>query len=156
MKSVEVKNILGTSPRNFFGCGRDKQKSPPGYRYAPPRAHSRLPPSPCSRAILLASCGIATQKGYSILFACSPNELRSSAITRRASGASRPRRQKKKTTRFGWFLFLVAGRGFEPPDLRVMSPTSYQAALPRDIFTRAFLLRAYHYIIVKAPCQPLF
>ena len=28
---------------------------------------------------------------------------------------------------------LVAGRGFEPPDLRVMSPTSYQAALPRDI-----------------------
>ena len=28
---------------------------------------------------------------------------------------------------------MVAGRGFEPPDLRVMSPTSYQAALPRDI-----------------------
>ena len=23
---------------------------PPGYRYAPPQAHSRLPPSPCSRA----------------------------------------------------------------------------------------------------------
>ena len=31
--------------------------------------------------------------------------------------------------------FLVAGVGFEPHDLRVMSPTSYQAALPRDIFT---------------------
>ena len=31
-------------------------------------------------------------------------------------------------------IFLVAGRGFEPPDLRVMSPTSYQAALPRDIW----------------------
>ena len=30
-------------------------------------------------------------------------------------------------------LFLVAGVGFEPHDLRVMSPTSYQAALPRDI-----------------------
>ena len=30
---------------------------------------------------------------------------------------------------------MVAGRGFEPPDLRVMSPTSYQAALPRDITT---------------------
>ena len=29
--------------------------------------------------------------------------------------------------------FLVAGVGFEPHDLRVMSPTSYQAALPRDI-----------------------
>ena len=28
---------------------------------------------------------------------------------------------------------LVAGVGFEPHDLRVMSPTSYQAALPRDI-----------------------
>ena len=30
-------------------------------------------------------------------------------------------------------LSLVAGMGFEPHDLRVMSPTSYQAALPRDI-----------------------
>ena len=31
-------------------------------------------------------------------------------------------------------LYLVAGVGFEPHDLRVMSPTSYQTALPRDIF----------------------
>ena len=30
-------------------------------------------------------------------------------------------------------LSLVAGVGFEPHDLRVMSPTSYRAALPRDI-----------------------
>ena len=30
---------------------------------------------------------------------------------------------------------MVAGVGFEPHDLRVMSPTSYQAALPRDILT---------------------
>ena len=29
-------------------------------------------------------------------------------------------------------VFLVAGVGFEPHGLRVMSPTSYQAALPRD------------------------
>ena len=29
--------------------------------------------------------------------------------------------------------FLGAGAGFEPHDLRVMSPTSYQTALPRDI-----------------------
>ena len=29
--------------------------------------------------------------------------------------------------------FLVAEVGFEPHDLRVMSPTSYQAALPRDM-----------------------
>ncbi len=32
--------------------------------------------------------------------------------------------------------FLVAGAGFEPHDLRVMSPTSYQAAPPRDIWCR--------------------
>ena len=31
------------------------------------------------------------------------------------------------------FLFLVAEAGFEPHDLRVMSPTSYQAAPLRDI-----------------------
>ncbi len=30
-------------------------------------------------------------------------------------------------------VFLVAGVGFEPHDLRVMSPTSYQTALSRDI-----------------------
>ena len=29
--------------------------------------------------------------------------------------------------------YLVAGVGFEPHGLRVMSPTSYQAALPRDM-----------------------
>ena len=31
---------------------------------------------------------------------------------------------------------LVAEMGFEPHDLRVMSPTSYQAALLRDIWCR--------------------
>ena len=36
--------------------------------------------------------------------------------------------------------FLVAGVGFEPHDLRVMSPTSYRTALPRDIL----LLPAWH------------
>ena len=52
----------------------------------------------------------------------------------------------EKTQKPLWFLgfqprylfrcyLLVAGVGFEPHDLRVMSPTSYQAALPRDIFT---------------------
>ena len=34
----------------------------------------------------------------------------------------------------GYSSLLVAERGFEPPDLRVMSPTSYQAALLRDIY----------------------
>ena len=28
---------------------------------------------------------------------------------------------------------MIAAVGFEPHDLRVMSPTSYQTALPRDI-----------------------
>ena len=32
---------------------------------------------------------------------------------------------------------MVAGVGFEPHDLRVMSPTSYQAALPRDMKFRS-------------------
>ena len=50
----------------------------------------------------------------------------------------------EKTQKPLWFLgfqprylfrcyLLVAGVGFEPHDLRVMSPTSYQAALPRDM-----------------------
>ncbi len=44
---------------------------------------------------------------------------------------SHPRNQRKKAS--FWMPSLVAGMGFEPHDLRVMSPTSYQAALPRDI-----------------------
>ena len=44
----------------------------------------------------------------------------------------KPLEQKRKHPTRGCFLFLVAGMGFEPHDLRVMSPTSYQAALPRD------------------------
>ncbi len=35
-------------------------------------------------------------------------------------------------------LSLVAEMGFEPHDLRVMSPTSYQAAPLRDIFNFDF------------------
>ena len=35
------------------------------------------------------------------------------------------------------FLYLVAGAGFEPHDLRVMSPTSYQAAPLRDMVPEA-------------------
>ena len=39
---------------------------------------------------------------------------------------------KTKKQSIGLLSFLVAGAGFEPYDLRVMSPTSYQAAPPRD------------------------
>ena len=51
---------------------------------------------------------------------------------------------------------MVAGRGFEPPDLRVMSPTSYQAALPRDILQEPF--SCVHIIISqqKAFVNPFF
>ncbi len=42
--------------------------------------------------------------------------------------------KNKKNSRFlAVFPFLVAGVGFEPHDLRVMSPTSYQAAPSRDM-----------------------
>ena len=37
--------------------------------------------------------------------------------------------------------YLVAEVGFEPHDLRVMSPTSYQAALLRDIWSSFSLAR---------------
>ena len=40
---------------------------------------------------------------------------------------------KTKKQSDGLLSFLVAGEGLEPLDLRVMSPTSYQAALLRDI-----------------------
>ena len=43
------------------------------------------------------------------------------------------REQKNKGHRIGVLVFLVAEVGFEPHDLRVMSPTSYQAALLRDM-----------------------
>ena len=43
---------------------------------------------------------------------------------------------KKKNTPGGVFPFLVAEKGFEPHDLRVMSPTSYQTAPLRDIWCR--------------------
>ena len=42
--------------------------------------------------------------------------------------------QKESTNLLVDAFFLVAGVGFEPHGLRVMSPTSYQAALPRDLF----------------------
>ena len=47
---------------------------------------------------------------------------------------------------------MVAGAGFEPRDLRVMSPTSYLAALPRDKAT-AFA-KLYYSIRYPYLCQP--
>ena len=44
-----------------------------------------------------------------------------------------PTEAQKKQTPDWVSVFLVAEVGFEPHDLRVMSPTSYQAALLRDM-----------------------
>ena len=48
-------------------------------------------------------------------------------------------------------FLLVAEVGFEPHDLRVMSPTSYQAALLRDIYAgdrdRTGTVLSYHGIL---------
>ena len=44
-------------------------------------------------------------------------------------------------------LCLVAEVGFEPHDLRVMSPTSYQAALLRDII---FLRQSLHRFVMPS------
>ena len=44
-------------------------------------------------------------------------------------------------------IFLVAGVGFEPHDLRVMSPTSYRTALPRDIIALGKLIPIRHCLL---------
>ncbi len=49
---------------------------------------------------------------------------------------------------------MVAGAGFEPRDLRVMSPTSYLAAPPRDKTLRTFKL--YYHIVNARFCQLFF
>ena len=46
---------------------------------------------------------------------------------------------KKKNASNETFFSLVAETGFEPRDLRVMSPTSYQAAPLRDILEVAMV-----------------
>ncbi len=46
-------------------------------------------------------------------------------------------KEKTKDTLLGILYLLVAEVGFEPHGLRVMSPTSYQAALLRDIYLRS-------------------
>ena len=51
---------------------------------------------------------------------------------------------------------MVAGRGFEPPDLRVMSPTSYQAAPPRDVpLSFDSLLIIYNYYVIVNRIIPI-
>ena len=70
------------------------------------------------------------------VFACLPtpsDRERSEGVVAQISAC---RHKTKNQPRGLVFCFMVAGVGFEPHDLRVMSPTSYQAALPRDIWCR--------------------
>ena len=56
-----------------------------------------------------------------------------------------------------WLFVVVAGMGFEPHDLRVMSPTSYQTALPRDDIAATLLqVRKSYYILIVYSCQHTF
>ena len=50
-----------------------------------------------------------------------------------------------KSTKLSFGTLLVAGAGFEPYDLRVMSPMSYQTALPRDIRCACILQASIFY-----------
>ncbi len=51
--------------------------------------------------------------------------------------------------------FVVAGVGFEPHDLRVMSPTSYRTAPSRDIKQRLPLILCY-YMQKMRICQAFY
>ena len=97
----------------------------------PPQSHSRLSSPRYTRlAILLALWGIPARKRYLIVFSCSPT---TSSVGRGGNSKSCFVMQKNKAVRLDCLVLLVAEVGFEPHDLRVMSPTSYQAALLRDI-----------------------
>ena len=70
------------------------------------------------------------------------------------SNPPKPAKTKIKDTLLDILYLLVAERGFEPPDLRVMSPTSYLAALLRDIYALSRVLDDYNTIIIC--CQEFF
>ena len=53
---------------------------------------------------------------------------------------ARPTINKKKHPKWALFLFLVAGVGFEPHDLQVMSLASYRTALPRDRISVIYII----------------
>ena len=62
-----------------------------------------------------------------------PNKLIHKSTNVRHSAENAQKRTFPKAFDLGKASFSLAGKGFEPHDLRVMSPTSYQTALPRDI-----------------------
>ena len=122
MKSEKVKPSQ-TSSEKVLGCGVGFES--PTQKYC----RRRLARSGASRLLLIFSLVALplspTGRGRA------PSPLPPTEVVE-----NRPhfRNQRKKDT--DWVSFtLVAEVGFEPHDLRVMSPTSYQAALLRDILS---------------------
>ena len=106
---------------------------PPGYRFAPPCGARRN-----LRALCRSISSTATEIAPHLLLppaATGRNSQRASLVGLypKPKGASLGFATKKEHRPNGLCSFLVAGVGFEPHGLRVMSPTSYQAALPRDM-----------------------
>ena len=73
------------------------------------------------------------RKRYLIVFASLTQRATLIGTTRRSCGTDLIFVSKKRKQPDWVASFLVAEAGFEPHDLRVMSPTSYQAAPLRDM-----------------------
>ena len=108
---------------SFFGCGG-------GIFHRPPQPHSRCASVAGSLLQLLALWGIASRKRRAVAFLLAHPRPPPEAMVAIQNPTLK---DKTKAHRMVCFCFMVAGVGFEPHGLRVMSPTSYQAALPRDI-----------------------
>ena len=105
----------------------------------PLQSHSRKPAFRYTQLdLFLVLWRELRRKQHPVVFSVVPQRATLVALsTQRARGSSLAlSEQKKNTSVWMCFLLLVAGAGFEPHDLRVMSPTSYQAAPPRDIWCR--------------------
>ena len=115
---------------------------------------SRSPPTTSRVAVPDICSGVGTlpsplSTAAPFLYPCIPHCGRSKAkqvIRPRAhnpqganSKTSISKTRKNTVSQMGNCVFLVAEVGFEPHGLRVMSPTSYQAALLRDIYLRPLL-----------------
>ena len=91
-----------------------------------------------TRLGILALCGVSRRKNDTQPFFLArrlfarPRFARG-RITSKVVCAHVTSEAKKESNPIGLLLFLVAEAGFEPHDLRVMSPTSYQAAPLRDM-----------------------
>ena len=107
----------------LFGCRG-------GIFHCPPQSHSRCTSVAGSLLQLLAWWGIASRKRRAVAFSLAHPRPPSEAVV---SIQNPTLKDKTKAHRMVCFCFMVAGVGFEPHGLRVMSPTSYQAALPRDM-----------------------